>query len=83
MTVDFTTVFFVVVGDVIQAFKEVSVMFSDVVDFNYICSQVTPMQIVSLLNAYFTKLDLLSEKHQVHKVTNHLQIFESDLTKHS
>ena len=44
-------------------------MFSEVVNFNEICSQVTPMQIVCMLNAYFSKLDRLTERHKVYKVS--------------
>ena len=52
----------------LQIYKAVTVLFSDVVDFNWICSQVTPMQIVSMLNAYFTEFDKLTERHGVYKV---------------
>ena len=44
-------------------------MFSDVVGFTKICSQITPMEVVDMLNLMYTKFDRLIEKHRVYKVT--------------
>lgn len=51
-----------------QVFDQVTILFSDVVGFTQICSQITPMAVVSMLNAMYTKFDMLSEKHRVYKV---------------
>jgi len=52
----------------LQTFENVSILFSDVVGFTNICSQITPMEVVSMLNAMYTKFDYLSERHNVYKV---------------
>ena len=52
----------------IQVFDNVTILFSDVVGFTRICSQISPMEVVSMLNAMYTKFDRLSELHNVYKV---------------
>ncbi|XP_055900175.1 soluble guanylate cyclase 88E-like isoform X1 [Biomphalaria glabrata] len=51
-----------------QVFENVTILFSDVVGFTTICSQITPMEVVSMLNAMYTQFDQLSENHSVYKV---------------
>ncbi|XP_067655948.1 soluble guanylate cyclase 88E-like [Haliotis asinina] len=51
-----------------EVFDNVTILFSDVVGFTTICSQITPMEVVSMLNAMYTKFDKLSEEHRVYKV---------------
>ncbi|KAK3103517.1 hypothetical protein FSP39_019823 [Pinctada imbricata] len=51
-----------------QVFENVTILFSDVVGFTTICSQISPMEVVSMLNAMYTKFDTLSERHGVYKV---------------
>lgn len=50
-----------------QVFPDVTILFSDVVGFTRICSHITPMQVVSMLNTMYTLFDTLSEKHRVFK----------------
>ena len=50
-------------------FDNVTILFSDVVGFTRICSQISPMEVVSMLNAMYTQFDQLSEKHNVYKVS--------------
>ena len=52
-----------------QVFDNVTILFSDVVGFTRICSQISPMEVVSMLNAMYTQFDQLSEKHNVYKVS--------------
>ena len=49
-------------------FESVTILFSDVVGFTQICSQITPMEVVDMLNLMYTKFDKLTEKHRVYKV---------------
>lgn len=51
-----------------QVFPDVTILFSDVVGFTRICSHITPLQVVSMLNTMYTLFDTLSEKHRVFKV---------------
>lgn len=55
-----------------QVFPDVTILFSDVVGFTRICSHITPMQVVSMLNTMYTLFDTLSEKHRVFKVGSDL-----------
>ncbi|KAF2353259.1 hem NO binding associated [Trinorchestia longiramus] len=51
-----------------ETFDLVTILFSDVVTFTEICSRITPMQVVSMLNAMYSIFDNLTEKHSVYKV---------------
>uniref|UniRef100_A0AAV2MIQ8 guanylate cyclase n=1 Tax=Knipowitschia caucasica TaxID=637954 RepID=A0AAV2MIQ8_KNICA len=51
-----------------EVFPDVTILFSDVVGFTRICSHITPLQVVSMLNTMYTLFDTLSEKHRVFKV---------------
>lgn len=52
----------------LQMFDSVSILFSDVVSFTEICSRITPMEVVSMLNAMYSIFDTLTEKNRVYKV---------------
>ena len=49
-------------------FHDVSVLFSDVVGFTHICSLISPMEVVTMLNNMYTAFDQISEEHNVYKV---------------
>uniref|UniRef100_A0A6A7FMP9 guanylate cyclase n=3 Tax=Hirondellea gigas TaxID=1518452 RepID=A0A6A7FMP9_9CRUS len=51
-----------------ETFDIVTILFSDVVTFTEICARITPMQVVSMLNAMYSIFDNLTEKHSVYKV---------------
>ncbi|KAJ3587425.1 hypothetical protein NHX12_011022 [Muraenolepis orangiensis] len=51
-----------------EVFPDVTILFSDVVGFTRICSHITPMQVVSMLNTMYTLFDTLSEKHRVETI---------------
>ncbi|XP_070567798.1 soluble guanylate cyclase 88E-like [Ptychodera flava] len=51
-----------------EVFQDVSILFSDVVGFTQICSAITPMAVVSMLNTIYSKFDELIEKNKVYKV---------------
>ncbi|KPJ19146.1 Soluble guanylate cyclase 88E [Papilio machaon] len=52
----------------LQMFDSVSILFSDVVTFTEICSRITPMEVVSMLNAMYSIFDTLTERNRVYKV---------------
>jgi len=49
-------------------FDSVSILFSDVVTFTEICSRISPMEVVSMLNAMYSLFDTLTERNRVYKV---------------
>lgn len=49
-------------------FESVSILFSDVVTFTQICSRISPMEVVSMLNAMYSIFDTLTERNRVYKV---------------
>ncbi|KAF2892653.1 hypothetical protein ILUMI_13519, partial [Ignelater luminosus] len=55
--------------DTCEMFDSVSILFSDVVTFTEICSRITPMEVVSMLNAMYSIFDTLTERNRVYKVS--------------
>lgn len=53
---------------ILQMFDSVSILFSDVVTFTEICSRITPMEVVSMLNGMYSIFDTLTESNNVYKV---------------
>ncbi|HEY9807894.1 MAG TPA: adenylate/guanylate cyclase domain-containing protein [Halomicronema sp.] len=51
-----------------ESFGEVSVLFADIVGFTEISSQVSPHDLVQLLNEIFSAFDHLAEKHGLEKI---------------
>ncbi|XP_054167307.1 soluble guanylate cyclase 88E-like [Oppia nitens] len=54
--------------DTCQYFSCVTILFSDIVNFTVICSRITPMQVVSMLNSMYSMFDELTVRHCVYKV---------------
>ncbi|GAB6030014.1 hypothetical protein CHUAL_005705 [Chamberlinius hualienensis] len=51
-----------------EVFDCITILFSDVVNFTEICSRISPMEVVSLLNSMYSIFDKLTSRHQVYKV---------------
>jgi len=51
-----------------QLFEKVTILFTDVVGFTNICSRLTPMGVVTMLNDMYSKFDLLVARHRTYKV---------------
>ncbi|MBD1829450.1 PAS domain S-box protein [Microcoleus vaginatus GB1-A2] len=51
-----------------DTFSEVTVLFADIVGFTKISSQISPPELVSLLNDIFSTFDRLAEKHGLEKI---------------
>ncbi|CAF1069591.1 unnamed protein product [Rotaria magnacalcarata] len=51
-----------------ETFESCTILFSDVVGFTTICSSLTPMEVVSVLNEMYTKFDKCLEIHNCFKV---------------
>ncbi|KAF0289888.1 Soluble guanylate cyclase 88E [Amphibalanus amphitrite] len=54
--------------DTCEVFESVTIIFSDVVTFTEICSRLSPMQVVSMLNSMYSIFDTLTELNGVYKV---------------
>ncbi|GIL74056.1 hypothetical protein Vretifemale_3970 [Volvox reticuliferus] len=46
----------------------VTILFTDIVSYTEVASQLTPLQVVKLLNDLYTEFDALTDKHGVYKV---------------
>ncbi|XP_044536840.1 guanylate cyclase soluble subunit alpha-1 isoform X2 [Gracilinanus agilis] len=57
-------------GQVVQAkkFNHVTMLFSDIVGFTAICSQCSPMQVITMLNELYTRFDYQCGELDVYKV---------------
>lgn len=57
-------------GQVVQAkkFRNVTMLFSDIVGFTAICSQCSPLQVITMLNALYTRFDRQCGELDVYKV---------------
>ena len=51
-----------------DSFSEVTVLFSDIVDFTSLSARISPEQLVNMLNQVFSAFDLLAEKYGLEKI---------------
>lgn len=51
-----------------NGFVDASILFADIVNFTKIAAQVSPVQLVVILNGLFSRFDLLTEKFGVEKI---------------
>ena len=51
-----------------QQFSEATILFADIVDFTSFSAQVSPNQLVDVLNQIFSAFDRLAEKYQLEKI---------------
>lgn len=54
--------------DISDAFASVSILFADIVNFTPLSQEVTPSELVVILNRIFSQFDDLSEKHGLEKI---------------
>ena len=55
-----------------QEYDSVSILFSDIVSFTPMCSRLSAMDVVCVLNSVCTAYDKLCVKHRVYKVYIHI-----------
>ena len=51
-----------------DSFPETSILFADIVDFTPLSKNMTPVEVVNLLNDLFSRIDVLVEKYQLEKI---------------
>ncbi|MBE9130021.1 MULTISPECIES: adenylate/guanylate cyclase domain-containing protein [unclassified Coleofasciculus] len=51
-----------------DGFAEVTILFADIVGFTQLASQISPTELVNLLNEIFSAFDRLTEKHGLEKI---------------
>ncbi len=55
-------------NNIADGFASVTILFADIVGFTQLSQQVSPADLVQLLNHIFSAFDRLSEKHQLEKI---------------
>ncbi|NJK99302.1 MAG: adenylate/guanylate cyclase domain-containing protein [Spirulinaceae cyanobacterium RM2_2_10] len=55
-------------GTIAQGFEEVTILFADIVDFTKISAQISPAEVVSLLNQIFSRFDDLCDHLGLEKI---------------
>ena len=56
--------------DTCEVFPSATMLFSDIVDFDTICSKLKPPQVFELLNSVYTLFDFLVDQNGVYKIFN-------------
>lgn len=51
-----------------ERFDDVTILFADIVDFTPLSAQLTPLELVKLLNQIFSNFDRLAEQHGLEKI---------------
>lgn len=51
-----------------ESFDDVTILFADLVNFTQLASEVSPRQLITILNEIFSIFDLLTEKHGLEKI---------------
>ncbi|NJN01194.1 MAG: response regulator [Leptolyngbyaceae cyanobacterium SL_1_1] len=54
--------------NIAESFDQVTVLFADLVDFTAVATQISPQELVSLLNQIFSDFDALAEKYGLEKI---------------
>jgi class 3 adenylate cyclase len=55
-------------GMIADSFDEVTVLFADIVGFTQLSSQISPKELVDILNVLFSAFDMIAEKYGLEKI---------------
>jgi len=53
---------------IVKRFEQVSILFADIVGFTVLSEQISPKEVVDMLNGLFSKFDDLTDKYQLEKI---------------
>jgi hypothetical protein len=53
---------------VVERYKVVTIFFSDIVGFTTLAGEMSPIQVMKMLNELYSQFDKIAEKHGVYKV---------------
>lgn len=53
---------------VIERYKRVTIFFSDIVGYTKMSSEMTPLEVMNMLNGLYSQFDILAKKHDIYKV---------------
>ena len=55
-------------GIIVDSFPEATVLFADIVGFTHLSTQISPQDLISMLNTIFSAFDRLAERHGLEKI---------------
>ncbi len=55
-------------GIIADSFESVTVMFADIAGFTNLSAQISPLELVKLLNEIFSRFDALAQRHKLEKI---------------
>jgi len=55
-------------GIVVKKYKMFTIFFSDIVGFTSMAAKMTPIDVMKMLNSFYSEVDKLADKHKVYKI---------------
>eukprot|EP00590_Aulacoseira_subarctica_P009040 CAMPEP_0172436124 /NCGR_PEP_ID=MMETSP1064-20121228/71547_1 /TAXON_ID=202472 /ORGANISM="Aulacoseira subarctica , Strain CCAP 1002/5" /LENGTH=488 /DNA_ID=CAMNT_0013184511 /DNA_START=1820 /DNA_END=3288 /DNA_ORIENTATION=- len=55
-------------GIVVEKYKMLTIFFSDIVGFTSMAAKMTPIDVMKMLNSFYSEVDKLADKHKVYKI---------------
>ena len=55
-------------GIVVEQYKTLTIFFSDIVGYTSMVAEMSPIDVMKMLNSFYTEVDKLADKHKVYKI---------------